>query len=60
MQRTFKKQISEPVDLSLNKASPDMWDDILRTFKQTLDKAEVSYLAKATSSSSSLTISGIR
>ncbi|KAJ7141334.1 RHD3/Sey1 [Mycena epipterygia] len=49
IERTFKKQISEPVDLSLNKASPDMWDDILRTFKQTLDKAELSYLVKATS-----------
>jgi hypothetical protein len=49
-QRNFKKQISEPVDLSLNKAAPDMWDDILRTFRRTLDKAEASYLAKATSS----------
>ncbi|KAJ7451804.1 RHD3/Sey1 [Mycena galericulata] len=49
IERNFKKQISEPVDLSLNKAAPDMWDDILRTFKQTLDKAEVSYLTKARS-----------
>ncbi|KAJ6489560.1 RHD3/Sey1 [Mycena vitilis] len=49
IERNFKKHISEPVDLALNKASPDMWDDILRTFKQTLDKAEASYLAKATS-----------
>ncbi|KAJ7187746.1 RHD3/Sey1 [Mycena filopes] len=49
IERNFKKQISEPVDLSLNKAAPDMWDDILRTFRQTLDKAEASYLAKATS-----------
>ncbi|KAJ7347098.1 RHD3/Sey1 [Mycena albidolilacea] len=49
IERNFKKQISEPVELSLNKAAPDMWDDILRTFKQTLEKAEASYLAKATS-----------
>ncbi|KAJ7873867.1 RHD3/Sey1 [Mycena olivaceomarginata] len=49
IERNFKKQISEPVELSLNKAAPDMWDDILRTFRQTLEKAEASYLAKATS-----------
>ncbi|KAJ7121271.1 RHD3/Sey1 [Mycena crocata] len=49
IERNFKKQISEPVDLSLKKAAPDMWDDILRTFKETLGKAEASYLAKATS-----------
>ncbi|KAJ6625760.1 RHD3/Sey1 [Mycena sp. CBHHK59/15] len=49
IERNFKKQISEPVDLALKKAAPDMWDDILRTFRQTLDKAEASYLGKATS-----------
>ncbi|KAJ7217672.1 RHD3/Sey1 [Mycena pura] len=49
IERNFKKQISEPVELALNKAAPDMWDDILRTFRQTLDKAEASYLTKATS-----------
>ncbi|KAJ7267584.1 RHD3/Sey1 [Mycena haematopus] len=49
IERNFKKQISEPIDLSLNKAMPDMWDHILRTFRETLDKAEASYLAKATS-----------
>jgi hypothetical protein len=35
--------------LYLNKASPDMWDGVLRTFKDTLDKAETTYLAKAKS-----------
>ncbi|KAJ7646846.1 RHD3/Sey1 [Roridomyces roridus] len=49
IERNFKKQISEPVDLALNKAAPDMWDNILRTFKETLDKAEASYLVKARS-----------
>ncbi|KAJ7091897.1 RHD3/Sey1 [Mycena belliarum] len=49
IERNFKKQISEPVDLALNKAAPDMWDDILRAFRQTLGKAEAAYLAKATS-----------
>ncbi|KAJ7693445.1 RHD3/Sey1 [Mycena rosella] len=49
IERNFKKQISEPVDLALNKAAPGMWDDILRAFRQTLSKAEAAYLAKATS-----------
>ena len=47
MQRNFKKQISEPVDVALNKAAPDMWDKVLGTFKQLLEKAESSYLKKA-------------
>lgn len=50
-QKNFKKQISEPVDLYLTKASPDMWDGVLRTFKETLEKAEATYLSKAKSMS---------
>jgi protein SEY1 len=49
MQRNFKKQISEPVDLYLGQATPDMWDRILRSFRETLDKAELTYMAKAKS-----------
>ncbi|KAG0707121.1 RHD3/Sey1 [Suillus ampliporus] len=49
IERNFKKQISEPVDISLNKATPDMWDKVLSTFKQTLEKAESTYLTKARS-----------
>ena len=49
MQRNFKKQISEPVEIYLNKPSPDMWDKILKIFRDTLNKAESSYLAKAKS-----------
>ena len=41
--------ISEPVDLALNKPAPDMWDHVLKTFKQTLEKAETTYLTKAKS-----------
>lgn len=48
-QRNFKKQISEPVDLYLNKPTPDMWDKVLKLFRDTLEKAESSYLAKAKS-----------
>ncbi|KAG2128946.1 RHD3/Sey1 [Suillus bovinus] len=49
IERNFRKQISEPVDISLNKATPDMWDKVLSTFKETLEKAESTYLAKARS-----------
>lgn len=42
----LRQQISEPVELQLNKGSQDMWDNVLGTFKQLLDKAESSYLGK--------------
>ncbi|THH11699.1 hypothetical protein EW146_g7946, partial [Bondarzewia mesenterica] len=47
IERSFKELISEPVDLLLNKASPDMWDSIRWTFKETLVKADTSYLTTA-------------
>ncbi|KAJ3890955.1 RHD3/Sey1 [Lentinula edodes] len=49
IERNFKKQISEPIELALNKGSPNMWDEVLKAFRQTLDKAESTYLIKATS-----------
>ncbi|KAF7427975.1 Dynamin-like GTPase that mediates homotypic ER fusion [Pleurotus ostreatus] len=49
IEKTFKKQISEPVELHLNKPAPNMWDNILKVFKDTLEKAEKQYLAKAKS-----------
>ncbi|KAH8093879.1 RHD3/Sey1 [Cristinia sonorae] len=49
IERNFKRQIAEPVEVYLGQATPTMWDDILKTFKTTLDKAESSYLAKARS-----------
>lgn len=55
MQRNFKRQIAEPVEVYLNKAAPTMWDDVLKTFKNTLAKAESSYLSKARSKQSCLT-----
>lgn len=48
-QRNFKKQISEPLEIALNKPEPDMWDRVLTVFRQTLEKAESSYLVKAKS-----------
>ncbi|KAL4078571.1 RHD3/Sey1 [Scleroderma yunnanense] len=47
IERNFKKQISEPVELALNSGTLDMWDKVLEMFKKLLDKAESSYLTKA-------------
>ncbi|KAF8893469.1 root hair defective 3 GTP-binding protein-domain-containing protein [Infundibulicybe gibba] len=47
IERNFKRHISEPVELYMNKASPDMWDSVLKAFNETLSKAEESYLSKA-------------
>ena len=49
IERNIKKQVSETVELSLNKPSGDMWDKILLAFKDALAKAEVAYVRKATS-----------
>ncbi|EMD37674.1 hypothetical protein CERSUDRAFT_114317 [Gelatoporia subvermispora B] len=49
IERNFKRQISEPVELYLSKPTTDMWDKILSVFRETLDKMESSYLAKAKS-----------
>ncbi|KZP16647.1 hypothetical protein FIBSPDRAFT_865794, partial [Athelia psychrophila] len=49
IERNFKQQISEPVDSALNKANPRMWDQVLASFKKTLEKAETTYLAHAKS-----------
>jgi hypothetical protein len=48
-QRNIKKQVSEPVDIALSRATPDMWDKVLKTFRTSLDKAEAAYLSKAKS-----------
>lgn len=49
MKRNVKKIISEPVEVQLSKPNPKMWDSVLKTFKDTLEKAEATYLAKAKS-----------
>lgn len=65
VERSFKQQLSEPVELQLNKGSRDMWDNVLGTFKRLLDNAESSYLAKTktfncTDEESSGSLSAIR
>ncbi|KAJ3509789.1 hypothetical protein NLJ89_g5032 [Agrocybe chaxingu] len=49
IERNIKKHLSEPVELHLNKASKDMWDEILRSFREVLGKAESAYSTKAKS-----------
>lgn len=49
IERNVKKLVSEPVEIQLGKPSSEMWDNILRTFKDVLAKAEATYLAKAKS-----------
>ncbi|KAF8575097.1 root hair defective 3 GTP-binding protein [Ramaria rubella] len=49
IERNFKKQISEPVELHLNEAKADMWDQVLTAFRTILDKSESTYLTKARS-----------
>ncbi|KAI0675379.1 root hair defective 3 GTP-binding protein [Trametes maxima] len=49
IERNFKKQISEPVELYLNKPTADLWDKVLKVFRETLEKAETAYLSKAKS-----------
>jgi hypothetical protein len=49
IERNFKKQIAEPVDVQLSKPTPEIWDNVLRTYKDTLANSEHSYLSKARS-----------
>ncbi len=38
----------------MNKPAPNMWDNVLKVFKDTLEKAERQYLAKAKSGSTTI------
>ncbi|GAA5886919.1 hypothetical protein JCM5296_005191 [Sporobolomyces johnsonii] len=49
IERNIKRQVTDVVELSLTKPSPDMWDKVLSAFKATLAKSEEAYLQKATS-----------
>lgn len=40
LQRNVTNHLSAPVELHLNKASQDMWDDVLRAFRDVLEDAE--------------------
>ncbi|KAH9993622.1 RHD3/Sey1 [Russula vinacea] len=49
IERNFKKQIAEPVDSQLSRPTPEIWDSVLRTYKDTLENTEDSYPNKARS-----------
>ncbi|BGP31924.1 Dynamin-like GTPase that mediates homotypic ER fusion [Rhodotorula toruloides] len=49
IERNIKRQMSDTVELALNKPSDDMWDKVLSAFKAALAKAEEAYLKKAKS-----------
>ncbi|KAG6900781.1 Dynamin-like GTPase that mediates homotypic ER fusion [Termitomyces sp. T159_Od127] len=49
IEKNFKKHITEPVELALNKAKPAMWDSVLKAFRVSLDRAETTYSTKAKS-----------
>ncbi|KAI0297208.1 protein SEY1 [Multifurca ochricompacta] len=49
IERKFKTQIAEPVEVQLGSPTPEIWDNVLRTFKETLARSEASYLTKARS-----------
>ncbi|SJX61495.1 related to SEY1-GTPase with a role in ER morphology [Sporisorium reilianum f. sp. reilianum] len=49
IERTFKKNMAEPVEMALNKPTPDLWDKVLAAFRATLEQAEATYLRKAKS-----------
>lgn len=49
IERNLKKEISEPVELALARPGADMWDKVLRSFEESMSKAESSYLKKAKS-----------
>ncbi|KAF8629437.1 hypothetical protein AX15_003482 [Amanita polypyramis BW_CC] len=49
IERKLKGRVSDPVELALDKATPDMWDKVLRVFKDALGQAESQYMTKAIS-----------
>ncbi|GAC74522.1 hypothetical protein PANT_12d00012 [Moesziomyces antarcticus T-34] len=49
IERTFKKNIGEPVEMALSAPGPEMWDQVLVAFRRTLEQAEATYVRKARS-----------
>ncbi|UZJ54972.1 hypothetical protein CBS101457_004292 [Exobasidium rhododendri] len=49
IERNFKKEIAEPTELALARPNPEMWDSILESFREALQKAELTYAKKAKS-----------
>ncbi|KIO29400.1 hypothetical protein M407DRAFT_169746 [Tulasnella calospora MUT 4182] len=49
IEKTFIRQIAEPVEVALSKAKSDMWDTVLKAFRENLEQCEATYLSKAKS-----------
>jgi hypothetical protein len=49
LQRNAKRQLLEPVEVTMSKLTLDMWDQILSTYRDVLTQAEETYLTKAKS-----------
>ncbi|KAJ9477321.1 Protein SEY1 [Pseudozyma hubeiensis] len=49
IERTFKKNIAEPVEVALTSPKDTLWDEVLTVFGGLLEQAEASYLKKAKS-----------
>lgn len=49
LQRNVKRQFAPDVEAALNKPSETMWDAVLKSFREALEKAESSYMKKARS-----------
>jgi len=49
IERNMRNQISEPIELALNKPLPTMWDSVLKAFRDVSNKASDVYLKKAQS-----------
>ncbi|KAK0559911.1 Dynamin-like GTPase that mediates homotypic ER fusion [Tilletia horrida] len=49
IERTFKKAVAEPTELALSKPKADMWDNVLKVFKEALATAEATYSRRAKS-----------
>ena len=53
-QRNGKRQLLEPVEVAMSKPTLEMWDVVLKTYRDVLDQAEESYLIKAKGESLSI------
>ncbi|WWC69983.1 protein SEY1 [Kwoniella pini CBS 10737] len=47
IERNVKRQLLEPVEVALSQPSVEMWNIVLKTYKQVNEDAEQSYLTKA-------------
>lgn len=49
IERSVKRQMADPIEVTLSKPKADMWDALLISYKETINKAKETYMAKAKS-----------